>query len=177
MPSLGALYKSDGAQVSAAEYDIAQEDAMMTVTRADNGAVPLVARDTLTGGQEVASYRADVNLDGAFDVNDVLPVGVKVYCLISPESFSCGNLVPAIFKDSPRITLIGRDSGGGTCVVQPCTAANGATFQISGPCQLSTIRNGSFYDIDRGIAPDFGIDKVETFYDREQLVEFIHSLK
>lgn len=141
------------------------------------GAASLNLRNALTGAQDVASFNADVNLDGVFDVNDVLPVNIRVYCLISPQSFSCGNLVPAIFKGSPRITLIGRASGGGTCVVQPCTTACGTMIQISGNTQISTVKNGSFYDIDKGIEPDFGIDKAETFYNREQLVDFINSLK
>ena len=39
MPLFGALYKSEGTQIPAAEYDIAQEGAVTTVTRADNEAV------------------------------------------------------------------------------------------------------------------------------------------
>ena len=141
------------------------------------GPTQLALRDVLTGAQSVASYRADVNLDGAFDKNDILPMDIKVYCLTSPASFSCGNLVPAVFKGSPRITLLGRASGGGTCAVLPCSTASGALFSLSGCKQLSTVKNGSFYDIDRGIEPDFGIDKIETFYDRSQLAEYIHMLR
>ena len=98
------------------------------------------------------------------------------YCLISSTSFSCGNLVPAFFKGSNGITLLGKTSGGGTCAVLPFTTASGAVFTISSPLQISMIRNGALYDIDKGIEPDFVISKYETMYDREKLVEFIHNL-
>ena len=38
------------------------------------------------------------------------------------------------------------------------------------------IRNGSMYDIDKGVEPDFTISKYDTMYDREKLVDFIHNL-
>ena len=37
---------------------------------------------------------------------------LQVYCLISPSSFSCGNLVPAACKMDGRVILLGRTSGG-----------------------------------------------------------------
>ena len=133
-------------------------------------------RSTLTGAQSVCSYEADVNLDGEFDDEDWLPFAINKYILISGLSFSCGNLIPASFKGSSSITLLGRTSGGGSCVVRPCTTASGAIFTISSPRQVSIIRNGSLYNADQGIDPDFTISKPENFYDREKLVEFIHEL-
>ena len=99
------------------------------------------------------------------------------YCLISPYSFSCGNLLPGCFKESGIVTLIGQKSGGGSCVVRPCTTASGAVFQISGSKQLTTVINGSFYNIDQGIEPDIRLTKFESFYDREGLVELIHGTR
>ena len=98
------------------------------------------------------------------------------YVLISPSSFSCGNLVPAFLKGSNNVTLLGRTSGGGTCTVMTFTTASGAVFAISSPLQISMIRNGSMYDIDKGVDPDFVISKYDTMYNREKLVEYIHSL-
>ena len=68
-------------------------------------------------------------------------------------------------------------SGGGSCAVLPCTSASGTVFQISGTSQLSTVQNGSFYNIDQGIEPDVVLTKVESFYDREALVDMIHNLR
>lgn len=154
-------------------------DAAAFVTSWFAGSAVFMLRDTLTGAQSVCAYRADVNLDGVQDetAGDTVPFTMDLYCMISPISFSCGNLVPAALKGSPRILLIGKTTGGGSCVVRPCCTASGAIFQISGCMQLSTLKNGSFYNTDMGIDPDIVIGKTDTMYDREQLVEFIHNIK
>ena len=43
--------------------------------------------------------------------------------------------------------------------------------------QLSTVRNGSFYNIDQGIQPDIPLTRMKSFYDREGLVEYLHQVK
>lgn len=146
------------------------------------GQNPVAVRDTLTGAQSVVSYAADVNLDGEFTDDDSILTQegageMRVYCMTSPVSFSCGNLVPAAIKGTYNITLIGQRSGGGSCSVLPCTTASGAQFQISGTNQISIIKNGSFYNSDTGIEVDVPITSADTMYDREKLVEFIHELK
>ncbi len=100
-----------------------------------------------------------------------------LYCLISSSSFSCGNLVPAIFDQAGGITLIGQRSGGGSNVVLPGTTASGMIFQMSGPLQITTCNNGSLYGVDTGVEPHVRLNKTESFYDREALVEMIHGLK
>jgi len=146
------------------------------------GAKSVGLRDTLTGAESVVSYYADVNLDGQFDDNDSLRTktlagDLKVYCMTSSNSFSCGNLVPAAFKGVYGVTLIGQKSGGGSCYVLPCTSASGAQFQISGSSQISTIKNGSFYNADTGVEVDVPIRDTETMYDRQKLVDFIHGIQ
>ena len=84
--------------------------------------------------------------------------------------------MPAAFKGVDGITLLGLTSGGGTCTVLPCTTASGAVFAMSSTCQISTVRNGSFYNVDLGVEPDFVLTRAESFYDREALVEYIHNL-
>ena len=140
------------------------------------GEVPFSSVGSLTGAQRTALYRADVNLDHEFDERDT--VGDKnLYCLVSPVSFSCGNLVPAVFKSSGRVTLIGDTTGGGSCVVLPMSSAWGSLYQISGPVRLSFVKNGSYYDLDRGVDPDVFLTKAETYYDREKLTEIINGLQ
>ena len=51
--------------------------------------------------------------------------GLNLYCLISPNSFSCANLVPWAFKEDGSVTLLGKVSGGGSCLVRPKTTAWG----------------------------------------------------
>lgn len=131
--------------------------------------------NTFTGAMSTASYRADVNLDRTFNANDVVDT-VPVYCLISPVSFSCGNLVPAAFKSSGRVKLLGCASGGGSCTVQNVATAWGTYFEISSNKRMSFLKNGVFYDIDQGIEPDYPIARVEHFYDRAALTEYINGL-
>ena len=135
----------------------------------------LSVEDANTGAQSTLVYRADVNLDHEFDERDTLQ-GKHVYCLISPVSFSCGNLVPAVWKYTQAATLIGRKSGGGACKVQKMSTAWGTMLQISGNARLAFRKNGSFYDIDEGVDPDIYISRLETLYDREKLTQFINDL-
>jgi len=132
-------------------------------------------RDTLTGAAATEYFLIDANLDRKFDEEDSLN-GYRLFCLTSPISFSCGNLVPSVFKQSSMVTLLGQTTAGGTCLVRPLSLADGTMITISGPKRLSQSRNGSFYDIEQGIEPDYRIDEPEHYYDREQLVEFIKGI-
>lgn len=138
------------------------------------GDAPFSVKDTFTGALSTATYRADVNLDRKFNSGDVLD-DKNVYVLISPVSFSCGNLVPAALKASDKVTIMGRTSGGGSCIVQPLSTAWGTFFQISGPSRMSFLKNGSFYDIDTGVTPDITITQPRRFYDHEALTDFINN--
>lgn len=127
--------------------------------------------------QYTVGYQADVNLDGSITDADHLDLSkVKAYCLITNNSFSCGNLVPALFKQSGLVTLLGQQSGGGACVVEQTIAADGTVYQYSSRYRLSTVKNGSYYSIDQGVAPDFSISKPERLYDRVWLTNYINQL-
>ena len=139
------------------------------------GEAEVSMKSMLTGAQSTSHYQADVNLDGKFDENDTVS-DRNLYCLISPQSFSCGNLVPAMFKYSHDVTLIGQTSGGGSCAVLELTSAWGSFFQISSPNNLSHVKNGSYYEIDEGVEPDYCIDKPANFYNREALTDYINGL-
>ena len=130
----------------------------------------------ITGGYATTSYKVDVNLDGKFDENDTI-ADKNLYCLISPSSFSCGNLVPSLLKESERVTMLGGTSGGGACSVQFATLADGSIFQISSPSHLCVVSNGAYYTIDRGVEPHHFFGKFESYFNRETLTDFINSLK
>lgn len=141
------------------------------------GEADFSTRDTMTGAMSDAIYRADTNLDGAFDEKDsFIENGLKLYCLESPFSFSCGNLVPCVFKASNKVTMLGQTSGGGSCSIHAFSTAYGTGFQISGYRHFSVMKNGSFYDIDTGAEPHHFIADPAKYYDRKALTEFIHSL-
>ena len=139
------------------------------------GDAPFSVKDMCTGAMSTSVYRADVNLDREFDENDTV-LAKKLYCLISPVSFSCGNLVPAALKSSQKATLLGRTSGGGSCIVQPVSTAWGTMFDISGAQRMSFLKNGAFYDIDQGIEPDYYINDIANFYNRAALTDYINNL-
>ena len=141
------------------------------------GKATISLEDTMTGALVTSVYYVDTNLDKKFTSKDYLAgKGLNLYCLISDCSFSCGNLVPCMFKQSPEASLIGQTSGGGACVVLSLSTASGTFFRTSGTTRISFMKNGSFYDVDQGAAPDYPLSKIESFYDREKLVEYINTL-
>ena len=162
-------------------------DAALAVACWFTGETTITLRDTMTGAETIAAYRADINLNGFIktdtdgkgkcDPDDTVSGRYNLFCLTSSQSFSCANLVPAIFEQHGGITLIGRRTGGGSNAVLPASSASGTCFQFSGPLQVSTICNGSFYNVDTGIAPHVVLTQDRSFYDREGLVELIHQLK
>jgi len=141
------------------------------------GVCSVSSRNTLSGALVTGNYKADLNLDGNIDEGDMGLLGKNLFCLESPMSFSCGNLVPCAFKHANTVTLLGRTSGGGACVVRPLTTADGSLFQVSGELQLSFLKNGAFYDIDQGADPDFPLMKPDSFYDRPSLVDYINAIR
>jgi hypothetical protein len=141
------------------------------------GEADFSTRNTMTGAMSDAVYRADTNLDGVFDDKDSFAEnGLKLFCIATPISFSCGNLVPCAFRASNKVTLLGQVSGGGSCSIHCFTTAYGTGFQISGYRRFSVMKNGSFYDIDTGAEPHFYIADPAKYYDREVLTEFIHGI-
>ena len=139
------------------------------------GEASIGMNDTMTGAMCSTTYRGDANRDRQFDESDTV-ADKNLFCLISPFSFSGGNLVPCMLKESGKVTLLGRTSGGGACVVQPISSAWGTSFAISGPRRMSFLKNGAFYDVDRGADPDFVLPTPEQYYDRAALTDYINSI-
>ena len=139
------------------------------------GEASVSIRSSMTGAISTGTYRVDTNLDGVFDEQDTVR-DKNLYCLTSPYSFSCGNLVPNIFRSSGRVTLLGKETGGGSCSVLTMSTAHGSLFNISSPKRMSYMKNGSYYDTDRGILPDCIIVKPEHFYNRQALTDYINQL-
>lgn len=132
--------------------------------------------NSATGSRGSISYKADINFDHEFNEEDSIS-DKNLYCLVSPVSFSCGNLVPAILKASNKATIIGKPSSGGGCVVHHGSTADGTAFTISDSKQMTTVKNGSYYGIDHGVEPDIPLTKIESFYNRTELVQYINAIK
>ncbi|MCI2068603.1 MAG: S41 family peptidase [Bacilli bacterium] len=140
------------------------------------GEASVSIQSAATGGVATTVYRADLNLDHVFDEKDTLE-DKNLFCLISPMSFSSGNLVPSFFKNSGKVTLLGQNSGGGACNIQSLVTGTGTYLTISSQRVLSRVFNGSYYDIDQGVAPDYPIVNLNNFYDRTWLTNMIDSIK
>ena len=149
------------------------------------GKCTLETTDPITGAKWSATYLADVNCDGTYDGNDETVDDKKdtirdknLFCLVAPCSFSCGNMVPAMLKASDRVTILGVPSSGGTGMVQQSSAADGTTFRMSSKWVMSVNKNGSNYDIDRGVEPHYYINVPANFYNAatiDTLVKKINS--
>ena len=139
------------------------------------GEASICVEDTLTGAYANASFLADANLDGEFYNREDTLTDYNLYCLTSPQSFSCANLVASVFKNTRLVTIIGQHTAGGSCIVMPLSLADGTLVQISGCRSYSYMMNGSVHDIDEGVEPDIYIVKPASFFDREALSEFINS--
>ena len=96
-------------------------------------------------------YYADLNFDGIFDEKDEAVTYPYQYgILASGISFSCGNLLPAVAKES-GIILLGDQTGGGACAVIDGVLAEGYYARLGCQVKLTTKDHG---DVDFGIAPD-----------------------
>ena len=157
------LSNNTGGQADAAVYTIGWFLGNATITNVN----------TFSGAQATCQYAVDVNLDRVFDERDSLAGRYNLYCLTSPVSFSCGNLVPWVFKASGMVTLAGTATGGGSCIVQGMSTAWGSVYQLSGSRRLAFVKNGSYYDVDRGVEPDITLTKTDNFYDRAKLAKIL----
>ena len=139
------------------------------------GEVQTNITNSITGAKCSSVYVCDINADGKFDENDTIK-DKKLFCLISPASFSCGNMVPAMLKSSDRVVLLGETSGGGSAVVYETMAADSTIFNISSRYVLSENKNGSNYDIDKGIEPHVRLQP-ETLYNKEKICSIVANMK
>ena len=113
----------------------------------------------------ITKYFTDLNFDGKFDENDYFN-NKKLYCLTAGISFSCGNLVPTVFKTSSKVTLIGRQTGGGSCLVLDCTTASVTKFSLSSSIRMYGYKNGAKVNVEFGVTPDIILNTDMEFYDR-----------
>lgn len=130
----------------------------------------------ITGAKFSATYSIDADLDGSCGGEKDSVKGKNLFCLISPMSFSCGNLTPAVLKESDRVTILGVTSGGGASSVHHTSCADGSSFQISSKYVMSTSKNGSNYDMDQGVSPHYYINKPENFYATDNLAALVNSI-
>lgn len=143
------------------------------------GRSDLQIRQGITGCHSSTSYTADVNFDEKFGMEDDTVNDKRLFCLVSGITFSCANLMASTLSESGKATLIGSKSGGGSCAVYLTSSATGALFKTSSAWRFSYEKNGAFIDIDSGVAPDYKLTELNSFYNRSDkngLTAFINKL-
>ncbi len=142
------------------------------------GNAHLLIQSGATGCQSATTYQADVNFDGKVDGADTVS-GRRLFCVVSDITFSCGNLLASMLKESGKATLIGSKTGGGGCAVYTTSTASGTLFKTSSHFRFSAEKNGMFKDIDDGVSPDYKLTELRSFYNRSDkhgLTAFIKNL-
>jgi hypothetical protein len=128
--------------------------------------------NTLTGQKMKCTYEVDRNLDGKFDEKDKdFELDLNIGVLISPASFSCGNMLPALLKDY-GICLLGMKSGGGSCAVLYGPCADGLGYHYSS--HRSRLNNVKGENIDKGIEPDYQLE-IEDYFDIPKVGKLIEQ--
>ncbi len=112
-------------------------------------------------------YVVDRNFDGKFDDADakVDYTDLNFAVLTSQRSFSCGNLMPSVMKDS-GFKVMGERSGGGACAIQIQFTPDGMMYIIS--CYRLRMLNAKRENIDAGVPVDVEVP-IDKFYDIDYL--------
>ncbi len=127
---------------------------------------------------------ADINGDGDYTFGDHLPSNIKLWCITSNYSFSCGNMLPCNLADCSDCQFIGDRTGGGACFVDNnVNMAFGNAFRGSSTYHM--LKNASTPDniisVEEGVTP---LDKffirntyanMTKFFDRPALIALMKS--
>lgn len=118
--------------------------------------------------------RYDANDDKKYDVDDCYGDDFEIYLLCSDSSFSCGNAFPCYAKQFKTAKIIGKNSGGGECVVAKHMLPNLFGIQHSSNNHIGYYSKYTedFYGFEKGAVPDIEFE-FEDFYDIETLYEKI----
>ena len=147
-------------------------DIAMFITSIFCDKADLFYENTLTGQRMKCTYDVDRNLDGKFDEKDAeVKYHLNVALLVSPFSFSCGNMLPALLKDY-GIPLIGKRTGGGSCCVLYNPSADGFGYSYSSHRVRMTDTKGQ--NIDKGIEPDYELN-IDDFFNIPKITQLIKS--
>lgn len=114
-------------------------------------------RDNLNDVTASENYVVDKNLDKVIDSKDEeFKTDLRFGVITSSNSYSCGNLLPAMAREN-NIMIIGEQSGGGACAVNYRISADGHTYSLStGIC----FTDANYVSVDAGVKPDYETFKV-----------------
>lgn len=141
--------------------------------------IPYSYGNLITKSDSVEYYLVDTDDDGDYKDADAYDM-YDWYVLTSPLTFSAANFFASIVKDMGIATVVGEQSGGGTCSVFTLVLPDGTTVNISGSrvvLQSLAYENGVIVGgdlVESGITPDIALDR-KYFYDNEALIAAIEN--
>ena len=143
--------------------------------------IPYLSGNLISGEMNLEYMLVDTDGDGDYRDADAYDM-YDWYVLSSPVSFSAANLLTTIVKETGFATVIGEQSGGGTCSVFTLVLPDGMTTNISSAnlvflssvYEQGVITGGNF--VESGVTPDIPLGR-EYFYDDAALVAAIHAAK
>lgn len=141
--------------------------------------IPYTYGNLITNKNTAEYYLVDTDGDGDYNDTDAYDM-YEWYVLTSPLTFSAANFFASIVKDMGVATVIGEQSGGGTCSVFTLVLPDGTTVNISGSQTVlqapeytqGVIAGGKL--VESGITPDIALDR-QYFYNDEMLVQAIKN--
>ncbi len=114
-------------------------------------------RENLNNTTASENYVVDKNLDKVIDSKDEeFKTDLRFGVITSLNSYSCGNLLPAMAREN-NIMIIGEQSGGGACAVNYRISPDGHLYSFStGIC----FTDANYVSVDAGVTPDYVTFKV-----------------
>ena len=129
-----------------------------------------------TASDSISKYYGsyDSNDDGKCDLDDCYGDDFEIYLLTSSNSFSCGNALPCYAKQFNTAKIIGKNSGGGECVVAKHMLPNLYGMYHSSTTHLGYYSKYSeeFYGFEQGAKPEIDIE-FQDFYSLEDLYQHL----
>ena len=147
-------------------------DVVLFITSIFCNKADIYYENTLTGQKMKSTFDVDRNLDGKFDEKDAeVKYHLNFALLVSPVSFSCGNILPALLKDY-GIPLLGQRSGGGSCAVLYNPSADGFGYRYS--THRTRLANTKGENIDAGIVPTYELDN-DDFFNIQKVAQLVEG--
>ena len=147
-------------------------DVVLFITSIFCNKADIYYENTLTGQKMKSTFDVDRNLDGKFDEKDAeVKYHLNFALLVSPVSFSCGNILPALLKDY-GIPLLGQRSGGGSCCVLYSPSADGFGYRYS--THRIRLADTKGENIDAGIVPTYELDN-DDYFNIQKVAQLVES--
>ncbi len=147
-----------------------------------DGEVNLTYRNTYTGAFNSDWFHVDTDLNGVMDENDGWGGRYDFYIVTSGSTYSCANAMAFFAAKQGLARVIGRESGGGDCVVNLWYDAVGLLSTYSGSLKFGITEKGRFVSSEDAVpltarwgSGTYALDA--PWFDAEGITDFIDRLE